>query len=1057
MSVSNGQAGNASTFNNAFMSRTKDTSTTGKVALENSDTPAIADAQAQINQNTTDIAAHVGETVDAHAASAISTVASGGLASTNVQAALVEHQSDIDALEASKIGVAEKGAASGVAPLDANSKIPAAHIPALALVDVSVVADIAARDALVVQEGDVAKVTSEDKTYIYDGAAWILVGGSSAELAAHIANTSNPHNVTPAQVGNATAQWNANKIQGRDVASTAPVDGQGLKWSATSNRWEPGAVAGAGGGGGALNLIEGGDAESGVKGNTVGGTATVTVSTSSPLRGTSSFLYTPSSTAGHGWQFSFNADAALVGKEVQLKITHQIATGTYTNGELYFFIQSGGVTQSPANTSISSGSSIGEHLVYFTIAQPGLQQITLRQNAGLTGYTMRFEIELSEVPTQAIYNAKKIQSVPVSATAPVSGQGLIYDGTSWKPGAVGSSGGGINYISNADAETDTLGWFTYANADGVAPTNGTGGSPTITWSRSTASPLRGTASFRLTKPAGNVRGQGVSFAYSHPGKVETNQISFEYKVISGTYATGDIRVYLVDVTTGAVIEPVNVQVQNAGLTSDHLATFQTTNASTSYRFCIHIASASTSAYTIDFDGISVGPQVKSSGALITEPKAFTPTVSNLGTGGATILSGMYERQGAWAVGHIAFQKDASAGSGAVPLTFHFSSIGAIDTSKLVLAGTYNVGTANFWTSASGFDELLTLTYSTSTGGLTVCKTGTGSGLSGADIPASTQINIWFRIPIVGWGSSQVLSSDVGGRTIALEVQRDANATGLFVNGTSSKATWTTVHTDTVGGWDATNNRYIIQEPGQYEIQARVRVSAVAAEYAPRMEIRINNSTVTQDICTKWGTTLKGHDIFNAPIVRTLKAGDYVEAYVYNDSGSNLDFQGNATVGANRFTVKKVGGTNQQIAASETVSCRYTTAAGQSAANNTIINFGTRDWDTHGAVTTGASWRFTAPTSGVYRLNVMIEGAAAAASIGSYFSSRLFKNGVPTTYVGVTYAQTTTNMARIASGSTTVRLLAGEYFDVRVEHNTSVTNLTGALSTNYLEIDRVGNY
>ena len=38
---------------------------------------------------------------------------------------------------------------------------------------VSVVANNAARDALVVQTGDVAKVTADNKTYIYDGAAWI--------------------------------------------------------------------------------------------------------------------------------------------------------------------------------------------------------------------------------------------------------------------------------------------------------------------------------------------------------------------------------------------------------------------------------------------------------------------------------------------------------------------------------------------------------------------------------------------------------------------------------------------------------------------------------------------------------------------------------------------------------------------------------------------------------------------------------------------------------------------------------------------------------------------
>lgn len=94
-------------------------------------------------------------------------------------------QAQLDA----KIESSEKGAANGVATLDANSKIPSAQLPALAITDVFVVADIAARDALTVgsgdgeiQEGDVVKVTdasadpnvsSGSASYIYDGSAYL--------------------------------------------------------------------------------------------------------------------------------------------------------------------------------------------------------------------------------------------------------------------------------------------------------------------------------------------------------------------------------------------------------------------------------------------------------------------------------------------------------------------------------------------------------------------------------------------------------------------------------------------------------------------------------------------------------------------------------------------------------------------------------------------------------------------------------------------------------------------------------------------------------------------
>lgn len=96
-------------------------------------------------------------------------------------------QAEVDALEtyvdATFIPFTEKGSANGVATLDANSKIPSSQLPAIAITDVFVVADISARDALTVEEGDVAKVTDSGnglpKTYIYDGAMWIEIESGS--------------------------------------------------------------------------------------------------------------------------------------------------------------------------------------------------------------------------------------------------------------------------------------------------------------------------------------------------------------------------------------------------------------------------------------------------------------------------------------------------------------------------------------------------------------------------------------------------------------------------------------------------------------------------------------------------------------------------------------------------------------------------------------------------------------------------------------------------------------------------------------------------------------
>lgn len=76
------------------------------------------------------------------------------------------------------------GAVNGIATLDANGKLSSGQVPSIAITDVYVVANIAARDALTgIEEGDVAKVSDAGvglpKTYIYDGSQWIEIESGS--------------------------------------------------------------------------------------------------------------------------------------------------------------------------------------------------------------------------------------------------------------------------------------------------------------------------------------------------------------------------------------------------------------------------------------------------------------------------------------------------------------------------------------------------------------------------------------------------------------------------------------------------------------------------------------------------------------------------------------------------------------------------------------------------------------------------------------------------------------------------------------------------------------
>jgi len=92
-------------------------------------------------------------------------------------------QTDLDA----KVPLAQKGAANGVATLDAGGKIPQTELPPIALNSLTIVADQAGRLALAttVEIGDAAKQTDNGKTYVLyqnDGdedGDWAVIGDAA--------------------------------------------------------------------------------------------------------------------------------------------------------------------------------------------------------------------------------------------------------------------------------------------------------------------------------------------------------------------------------------------------------------------------------------------------------------------------------------------------------------------------------------------------------------------------------------------------------------------------------------------------------------------------------------------------------------------------------------------------------------------------------------------------------------------------------------------------------------------------------------------------------------
>ena len=89
-------------------------------------------------------------------------------------------ESEVDTLLGAKEDTANKGAANGYAPLDANSLIPTSYLPPTTIGETFVVADIPARDALTVGSGT-GEVSSGDVVIVNDASAdpQVTSGGAS--------------------------------------------------------------------------------------------------------------------------------------------------------------------------------------------------------------------------------------------------------------------------------------------------------------------------------------------------------------------------------------------------------------------------------------------------------------------------------------------------------------------------------------------------------------------------------------------------------------------------------------------------------------------------------------------------------------------------------------------------------------------------------------------------------------------------------------------------------------------------------------------------------------
>lgn len=316
-----------------------------------------------------------------------------------------------------------------------------------------------------------------------------------------------------------------------------------------------------------------------------------------------------------------------------------------------------------------------------------------------------------------------------------------------------------NYIAvNPNFEVDTTGWATYADAAATTPVNGTGGSPVVTFTRSTSAPLRGSASGLLTKDAANRQGEGFSYDFTIDAADVSRTLTIQADLLaSAAFVVGDasdVTVWIYDVTNSVLITPNPYTINSAA--STFVSTFQSTT-STSYRLIFHISTTNAAAWTLQIDNVIVSASETVFAAVMSPWQSnLTFTLNNFGTLANQVSE--YRIEGDSIRVRITTTVGTLSGSTAsctLPLTIDSAKMPANSSGTAIGTFWCSGGATNPWSAVNSFGPIF---YDGSdTANVYFANQQTTTGLLKANGNQvgfnSGQMTLEFSIPIAGLQSS----------------------------------------------------------------------------------------------------------------------------------------------------------------------------------------------------------------------------------------------------------------------------------------------------------------
>lgn len=720
-------------------------------------------------------------------------------------------------------------------------------------------------------------------------------------------------------------------------------------------------------------------------------------------------------------------------------------------------------TASPTFTgTITTPLTASRALVTGAASELAVSAVTATELGYLSGVTSALQTQISAKVTNPLTTTGDMiysSSGSTLARLGIGSSGQVIKSIGGVP-AWSTFSGGINYASgNPDAEADVSGWATYADGAAV-PVDGTGGAPTGTLTRSTSSPLRGSASFLYTAGAlGN--GASYDFTIDAADQAQSILISFNWSA-TGTLADGDYTVYIYDKTNAVLSQLIPYKIGGAVANGYYpfKGVYQTASNSTSYRLIINQAVASP-AGNVKFDNVYVGPQTLaytdtracvakyggSTQTITTTPSPIiSPTLSidthtaySNSTGLFTVpVTGIYR------VGAGFYTTGAASGGANNGIYVSAYKNGSIVNQFIVDAADVS-GTLNF----TGFGEVLVPANAGDTLGAYISK---DSAIGALSLQVTSYNWVSFERLLGPTAISQSDSSE--GRVVAMSAYKTSTQSISNAGGYQAITAWSAIDKDTHTAFNITNGQYVVPVAGFYSVDGNIGFAANATSGRFAF-IAVNGTTMYLGSSLGMATYMTRVTVSGSVY---CNAGDIITVGADQTSGGALNI-GGGNASDLRVTIRRLSG-NPSASAAESVNARYSTAAGQSIPSGTatVINFGTVAYDSHGAVTTGAAWKYTAPGSGKYRVTSFsfLNDTTNFNGSTEYMDLVLYKNGAA--FCNITSVRPyASQQYPSATGSTTISLLAGDYVDVRMNQTSGASlSLFSDGGLNWICIERVGN-